>query len=200
MPFNASPFGWQESRAGSAFRHLLRTRIMSQGRWFQQQSCCWILAAYLEAKMKFLSACLLIFPGLLCVTGCGGNMMTNTTTTRQLQTITVTPAAAIAQSTSRQVQFTPMGSYNMAPMSAMPQVMWSVGTPSSSMPMPMSMGSTMITPPGVTINQNGLASCSTFSGMVTVQATSSTDPSATLTQMAGMMTSTVVGSAQLTCP
>ena len=30
--------------------------------------------------------------------------------------------------------------------------------------------------PGVTINQNGLASCSTFSGMVTIQATAPMDP------------------------
>jgi hypothetical protein len=137
--------------------------------------------------MKSLAS-LLIFPCLLCLCACGGNMM-GTTTARQLQAITVTPAVATAQSTSRQVQFSPMGTYSMAPMSAMPQVLWSIGNPFSAMPVPA----------GVTINQNGLASCSTFSGMVTVQATAPMDPAMSLMQM-GMMTSNVAGAAQLTCP
>ena len=138
--------------------------------------------------MKFSLASLLIIPCFLSITSCGGNMMMSATS-RQLQAITVTPAAASAQSTSRQVQFTVMGSFNMAPMSAVPQVLWSIGNPFSTMP----------TPAGVTINQNGLASCSTFSGMVTVQATAPMDPSMPLMQM-GMMTSNVAGMAQLTCP
>ena len=57
----------------------------------------------------------------------------------------------------------------------------------------------MSAPAGVTINQNGLASCSTFSGMVMVQATAPMDPSMSMNQM-GMMTSNVAGTAQLTCP
>jgi len=87
------------------------------------------------------------------------------------------------------MQFTAMGSFNMAPMSAMPQVLWSIGNPFSAMP----------TPGGITINQNGLASCSTFSGTVTIQATAPMDPAMPLLQM-GMMTSNVSGMAQLTCP
>lgn len=139
--------------------------------------------------MKFLFASLLTFPCILAMTACGGNMMMTNNMSRQLQTITVTPAAATAQSTSRQVQFTSMGSFNMAPMSAMPQVLWSIGNPFSAMPVPA----------GVTINQNGLASCSTFSGMVTIQATAPMDPGMSIMQM-GMMTSNVAGMAQLTCP
>ncbi len=77
----------------------------------------------------------------------------------------------------------------MAPMSAMRQVLWSVGNPFSAMPVPA----------GVTINQNGLASCSTFSGTITIQATAPMDPAMPLMQM-GMMTSNVAGTAQLTCP
>jgi hypothetical protein len=138
--------------------------------------------------MKFLFASFLISPLFLCLTACGGNNMTSTPS-RQLQSITVTPAAATAQNTSRQVQFTAMGNFNMAPMSAMPQVLWSIGNPFSGMPMPG----------GITINQNGLASCSTFSGTVTIQATAPMDPAMPLMQM-GMMTSNVAGMAQLTCP
>jgi hypothetical protein len=146
------------------------------------------LQLFREADMKFLFAALLIFPCFLCLNACGGNTM-NSTTARQLQSITVTPAAATAQNTSRQMQFTAMGSFNMTPMSAMPQVLWSIGNPFSAMPMPG----------GITINQNGLASCSTFSGTVTIQATAPMDPAMPLMQM-GMMTSNVAGMAQLTCP
>jgi hypothetical protein len=138
--------------------------------------------------MKFLCASLLIL--LLWVTACGGfSMVATFNGSRSLLIITVTPATVTAQGTFRQVQFTSMGSFNMAPMSAVPQVLWSIGNPFSSMPVPA----------GVTINQNGLASCSTFSGTVTVQATAPRDPSMPLTQM-GMMTGNVAGTAQLTCP
>src|SRR5947209_4506877 len=115
--------------------------------------------------MKAPCASLLIFPAFIWITACGGNMMMNSMVTRQLQTITVTPAAAAAQNTSRQVQFTAMGTFNMVPMSAMPQVLWSIGNPFSAMPVPA----------GITINQNGLATCATFSGTVTIQATAPMD-------------------------
>jgi hypothetical protein len=138
--------------------------------------------------MKSFCASLLILPLLLALAACGGNMMMPANT-RQLQSITVTPASATAQNTTRQVQFTSMGTFNMAPMSAMPQVLWSIGSPFSTMPMAT----------GVTINQNGLASCSTFSGMVTVQATAPMDPGMSLMQM-GTMTTNISGMAQLTCP
>lgn len=138
--------------------------------------------------MKSFCASLLILPVVLAIAACGGNMMMPATT-RQLQSITVTPASATAQNTTRQVQFTSMGTFNMAPMTAVPQVVWSIGSPF--MPAPMASG--------VTINQNGLASCSTFSGMVTVQATAPMDPSMSVMQM-GTMTNNISGMAQLTCP
>jgi hypothetical protein len=139
--------------------------------------------------MKFLVASLLLFPCLLSIIACGSTHVMGALPPRQLQSIIVTPAAATAQNTFRQVQFSAMGTFNMAPMSAVPQVTWSIGDP-------MSM---MSAPAGVTINQNGLASCSTFSGVVTVQATGTMDQSMSMTQM-GMMTSNVAGTAQLTCP
>jgi hypothetical protein len=138
--------------------------------------------------MKSFRASLLVLPVALAMAACGGNMMMPSTT-RQLQSITVTPASATAQNTTRQVQFTSMGNFNMAPMMATPQVLWSVGSPFTTMPMAT----------GVTINQNGLASCSTFSGMVTVQATAPMDPGMSLMQM-GPMTTNISGMAQLTCP
>ncbi len=139
--------------------------------------------------MKFLVASLLLFPCLLSIIACGSTHVMGALPPRQLTSITVTPASATAQNTFRQVQFSAMGTFNMAPMSAAAQVTWSIGDPMSMMPVPA----------GVTINQNGLASCSTFSGMVMIQATAPMDPSMSGMQM-GMMAPNVAGAAQLTCP
>lgn len=115
--------------------------------------------------------------------GCGG-------TARQLQSITVSPASANAQNfANKQVQFTATGQFNTDPMTAMPQVLWSIGSPFAKAPVPA----------GVSIDQNGLAQCTTFMGIVTIQATSPMDPNMPLSQM-GMTTSNVAGTAQLTCP
>ncbi|HEX3094394.1 MAG TPA: hypothetical protein VHW72_17290 [Candidatus Angelobacter sp.] len=46
---------------------------------------------------------------------------------------------------------------------------------------------------------NGLAQCSGFTGMVTIEATAPMDPSMPLSKMT-MMTMNVSGMAQLTCP
>jgi hypothetical protein len=135
----------------------------------------------------------LLVLGLLSATvACSGGMMSSMMTTRQLQSITVTPASATAQTmNSNQVQFSAMGHFNMTPMSAAPQVLWSIGNPFSSSSMPA--------PEGVSINANGLAQCTTFVGTVTIQATAPIDPNMPLSQMS-MMTSNVAGMAQLTCP
>jgi len=195
MPFFPGQVGWQALASGIE-SWSYRTELSGTTIWLGLWLTGWTFPAggwqlVRRLNMKSLFTTFLVFPCLLCVTACGSNMMmTNTTNmSRQLQTITVTPASATAQSTSRQVQFTPMGSYTMAPMSAMPTVLWSVGDPFSAMPAAA----------GVTINQNGLASCSTFSGMVTIQATAPMNPSMSLMQM-GMMTMNVAGAAQLTCP
>jgi hypothetical protein len=121
--------------------------------------------------------------------GCGGNMM-NMTMSRQLQSIALTPASAMAQNFSnKQVQFTAMGNYNMTPMTGMPQVLWSIGNPFSTQPVPA----------GVTVNSSGMAQCTTFTGTVTIQATAPADPGMPLSQM-NMMTMKVAGMAQFTCP
>jgi cellobiose-specific phosphotransferase system component IIB len=134
--------------------------------------------------------CLVVLFLLGTMIACSSGMMSSMMVTRQLQSITVTPASATAQTMSNnQVQFSAMGHFNMNPMSGTPQVRWSIGNPFSSMPVPA----------GVTINANGLALCTTFVGTVTIQATAPMDPNMPLSQMS-MMTSNVAGMAQLTCP
>ena len=131
----------------------------------------------------------------LAMSACGGMTNNNTSMARQLQSITVTPQSAMAQNFSnKQVQFTATGHFNKAPMTAMPQVMWSLSDPM-----------TMTVPMGVTINASGMAQCMTFSGTVTVTASAPGDPGAPMSQIGmgmgmGMGSPTVSGSAQLTCP
>lgn len=116
--------------------------------------------------------------------------MMNTMGARQLQSIAVTPASANAQNfPNKQVQFTAMGNYSMAPMTGTPQFLWSIGNPFAKTPVPV----------GVTVDMNGLATCTTFTGTVSIQATAPMDPSMPLSQMT-MTTSNVAGMAQLTCP
>ena len=124
----------------------------------------------------------------LLIASCGGNSMMMSST-RQMQSITVTPMAANPMSSNGMVQFTAMGNFNMAPMSANVPVRWSLGNPFSSQPAPM----------GVSINQNGLAQCSGFMGTVTVEATAPMDPNMPISQMS-MNSVNVTGMAQLTCP
>lgn len=137
-----------------------------------------------------VAALLLIF---LAMSACSDGHMMNTSMVRQLQSITVTPQSAMAQNfTNKQVQFTATGKYNMAPMTGMPQVVWSLSDPM-----------TMAAPMGVTINSNGMAQCMTFSGTVNVVASAPMDPGMPASQMGmGMSMSgpTVSGMAQLSCP
>lgn len=136
--------------------------------------------------------CLLALGLLGGMAACSSGMMNSMMATRQLQSISVTPTSATAQSMANdQVQFSAMGHFNMSPMTATPQVLWSIGNPFSASPMPA--------PAGVSINANGMAQCTTFVGTVTIQATAPMDPNMQLSQMS-MMTSNVAGMAQLTCP
>jgi hypothetical protein len=112
-----------------------------------------------------------------------------TMSTRQMQSIMVTPMAADAKTSNGMVQFTAMGNFNMAPMSANIPVRWSLGSPFSTQPVPM----------GVSISANGLAQCSGFMGMITVEATAPMDPNMPMSQMS-MNSMNVTGMAQLTCP
>lgn len=150
---------------------------------------------------------------ILAIAGCGGSTMA--TSTRQMQSLMVTPASADAQTfPAGQIQFTATATFNMAPMTVnSPQVMWSIGNPfpmATPMPMPMSMSqgasrksstsasaSSMGGTPSV--NANGLAQCNGFVGNVTVQATAPTDPSTAISQMSAM-TPMVAGMAQMMCP
>jgi hypothetical protein len=125
---------------------------------------------------------------VLLIASCGGNsMMMNST--RQMQSITVTPMSADPMASDGMVQFTAMGNFNMSPMSANVPVRWSLGSPFSTQPAPM----------GVSISASGLAQCSGFMGMITVEATAPMDPNMPLSQMS-MNSMNVTGMAQLTCP
>jgi hypothetical protein len=125
----------------------------------------------------------------LLTASCGGNSMMAMNSTRQMQSITVTPTSADPMASSGMVQFTAMGNFNMAPMSANIPVRWSLGNPFSTQAAPM----------GVSISQNGLAQCSGFMGMITVEATAPMDPNMPMSQMS-MNSMNVTGMAQLTCP
>ncbi len=105
---------------------------------------------------------------------CGGS------TPRQLQSITVSPAMADAQSTtSGQVQFTATGNFNKPPLTETPMTAaWAVSDVTIA-----------------TIDNSGLAQCvasavgtATITGSVTVQ------------PLDGQQGSTIKGTAQLTCP
>lgn len=133
---------------------------------------------------------------LLCLAlaSCNGNsMLIGAVAPSQLQSITVTPQNAMAQNfTNKQVQFTANESFNLPPAAGNTPVLWSIGNP-------FSMDPTQPTPAGVSVNANGLATCTTFSGTVTIEATAPQDPNISLSQMS-MMTQNVSGIAQLTCP
>jgi hypothetical protein len=124
----------------------------------------------------------------LLMASCGGDSMMMTST-RQMQSIMVTPMTANGMASNGMVQFTAMGNFNMAPMSANIPVRWSLGSPFSTQPAPM----------GVSISANGLAQCSGFMGMITVEATAPMDPNMPISQMS-MNSMNVTGMAQLTCP
>lgn len=135
----------------------------------------------------------LLFPmaaiTFLVMASCGGGSMMTMNSTRQMQSIMVTPMTADPMASGGMVQFTAMGNFNMAPMSANIPVRWSLGSPFSTQPAPM----------GVSISANGLAQCSGFMGMITVEATAPMDPNMPISQMS-MNSMNVTGMAQLTCP
>jgi hypothetical protein len=120
------------------------------------------------------------------IAGCGGSM---TGSSRQMQSLTVTPASADAQAfAGGKVQFTAMGTFNMAPLTVMsPSVLWSIGSPFGPPPNTAS------------VDSNGLAQCNGFVGTTIVEATAPTEPEIPLLGMTST-TNTVTGRAQLICP
>lgn len=138
--------------------------------------------------LALLTSLFLIFFSL-GIAGCGGSTMSSS---RQMQNLTVTPASADAQAfPGGKVQFTAMGTFNMAPVTVMsPPVLWSIGSP---------FGSPPVTMPAASVDANGLAQCNGFVGSVIVEATAPTEPEIPLAQMTSM-TTTLSGTAQMTCP
>lgn len=136
--------------------------------------------------MRRILAFILFLAISVALVSCGGASMSMQG--RQLQSITVTPMSADARNfPSGMVQFTAMGNFNMAPMTAATPVMWSI-VPMDSM-----------APAGVTINSMGVATCSGFTGTVMIMAMAPAEPQIPLAQMSNM-TMNVSGTAQLTCP
>jgi hypothetical protein len=121
--------------------------------------------------------------------GCGGSMMNNG---RMLQSLTVTPASADAQTfPGGRVQFTVTGTFSMTPATVVsPAVMWSIGRPFATPPPAM---------PQASVDSTGLAQCNGFTGSAIVEATAPTEPEIPLN---GMTPSTpaVSGTATLICP
>jgi len=134
-------------------------------------------------RFSALAFFLIVSAVLVMTVSCGGTMSMG----RQLQSITVTPMSANAMNfPSGMVQFSAMGNFNMAPMTASVPVTWSLMGPNSTM-----------APAGVSINSmTGMAQCSGFMGTVTVMASNAMGSS----NMPGSMAVQVVGTAQLTCP
>jgi hypothetical protein len=114
--------------------------------------------------------------------GCGSM---NSTSNRVLQSMTLSPANADAQTTHGQVQFTAMGTFSKAPSPAtVPFVSPYTGTWSTS---DMNVA---------TITQTGLASCvSGAAGTVTINAIASSNSG-----QGTQMSTAVSSSAKLTCP
>ena len=119
--------------------------------------------------------------------GCGSS-------NRQLQSITVSPAAADAQKFSGgEVQFAAMGKYSAPPSPGPLSVVSWCASPSPGVCTGMNVK------PGVTISQTGLARCDVGSvGTWTINASS---PPTQATNPGGEMGVNIVfGSATLTCP
>jgi hypothetical protein len=144
----------------------------------------------LMAKFTFVfCASLLLILSAAGIAGCGGSAMTSG---RVLQTLTLTPSSADAQSfPGGKVQFAVTGTFNTAPATVVsPAVLWSIGSP-------------FATPPPVTphasVDATGLAQCNGFVGTTLVEATAPTEPEIPLQ---GMTPSTpaVSGTATLICP
>jgi hypothetical protein len=112
---------------------------------------------------------------------------------RQLQSVTLSPASADAQNfSSGQVPFTATGTFSKPPSPApltSKDVMWCAGSSSGDC-----VGNVN---PGATVDQNGLAQCLPgFTGTVTILA----GTGATITMPDTGSQLKVFGAAQLTCP
>ena len=128
------------------------------------------------ARIKVLVPTTLLLAGVALVSSACGNE-----SPRLLQSVSVTPAAADAQSyPDGQVQFTPMGNYSQPPSpSALTQAGWSLSDSNIA-----------------TLSQSGLAQCiAGASGVVTVKASVSAPCSGT-----GCTAALLSGTAQLSCP
>lgn len=131
-------------------------------------------------NLRFLFPCSLFLLIAFFVLACGSSNMFQST----LKSISVTPSTA-----NDQAQFTATGTYadgrKVSPLTAL----WSEGSP---------WVSSLIAPPGITVDATGFASCNR-TGTYTVEATAPADPHVPLAQI-GPTTPQVSGMAQIICP
>lgn len=108
-----------------------------------------------------------------------------------LKSVAITPATADAQtSPNGQVQFTAMGSYPGQMQSVAVKALWWNSQPWVIVPTPAN---------GITIDGNGLATCTNLTGTFTVWATAPKDQTVPVSQMT-KSTPQVTATAQMTCP
>jgi hypothetical protein len=142
----------------------------------------WLYAEVVMTRFGSLVLPLIIFG----IVGCGSS--------RQLQSVTLSPATADAQNfPNGQVQFTATGTYSSSPSPVQltsQAVTWCVGSTSG-----LCVGNIN---PGATLDQNGLAQCVPgFAGTVTILAGTG---SSVMMNPDGGTQLTVFGAAQMICP
>jgi len=136
----------------------------------------------------------IVSPGLVaCIMlGCGS---------RQIQSLTVSPASADAQNyPGGKVPFVATGHYNMGPTTVTPlQANWSVLSEQV-----LNGVKTLLPTTDVSVDTNGVAQCAAgASGTYAVGAWVETNPSGAVCQVIGPFgapCNSVLGTAQLTCP
>ena len=112
-----------------------------------------------------------------------------------LKSVAITPATADAQtSPNGQVQFTAMGSYSGQMQSVAVKALWW-----TSQPWVIAPTAAPTPAPGITVDSNGLASCTNLTGTFTLWATAPKDQSTSVSQMS-KNTPQVSATAQMTCP
>jgi hypothetical protein len=132
-------------------------------------------------KLRCLAA---LFAGFIVFSvSCGSG------SSRMITAIAVTPAAVTLQDAgNNKVQFSAMGTFNTSPTTAPIPVLWTIGNPFQ--PGPFFNG--------VSVDQTGLAQCTTFTGTVSVFATAPPDPKMSPSTLEPLSPQ-VSGAADLTC-
>lgn len=133
---------------------------------------------------KFRFLCLFAIPVLAAIS-------LSCSSSGGLKSVAITPATADAQTAPNgQVQFTAMGTYPGQSQSVTVNALWWTSQPWVIAPTPS---------PGITIDSNGLASCTNLTGTFNLWATAPKDQTTSVSKMT-KSTPQVTATAQMTCP